>query len=205
MKLLIAIPTTDFIHHEFMRSLVKLIERLKDDGIDFDVEIKSGTLVYHARNLLATKARQEGYSHVLWLDSDVVFTEDLLDDLMFSGKDFVSGIYHARREPYVSCIFKGIDPVERFECDNYPSDLFEIRGCGFGCVFMATKVLQEVFDKYDTCFLPMASYGEDLAFCYRATTCGIKMYCDPGIRIGHVGHVTIYPDYEEKWKSKELH
>lgn len=204
MKLLIAIPTLDYIHHAFMQSLVKLVTRLKDDGVDFDVEIKSGTLVYHARNLLATKARQEGYTHVLWLDSDMVFTEDLLDDLMFSGKDFVSGIYHARREPHVSCIFKGIDPVDRFSNDTYPTEPFEIRGCGFGCVLMTVDVINKVFSKFDTCFLPMASYGEDLAFCFRATCCGIKIYCDPGVRLGHVGHITIYPEYEEKWKAKEL-
>ena len=98
MKLLIGIPTLDYVHSEFMRCLIALIQRLRDDGINFDVDIESGTLVYIARDRIAHKAINENYTHVLWLDSDMIFNADLLDDLMFSGEAFVSGIYHARRK-----------------------------------------------------------------------------------------------------------
>ena len=97
MRLLIGVPTLDYVHTEFMRCLIALINRLRDDNITFDVDIESGTLVYLARERIAHKAVNEGYTHVLWLDSDMVFNADLLDDLMFSGEAFVSGVYHARR------------------------------------------------------------------------------------------------------------
>ena len=110
MKLLIAIPTNDTMPFQFVESLLKLTKRLSEDEVDYEVAIQGGTLVHVGRDKLALKAISSDYTHVLWLDSDMVFTEDLLDGLMFSGKDFVTGIAHARREPYPSCIFTEIFP-----------------------------------------------------------------------------------------------
>lgn len=200
MRLLIAIPTLDYVHCEFMRSLTNLTMHLKDRGVSFDVEILSGTLVYVARDKLANKAMNGGYSHVLWLDSDMVFGNELLDDLMFSGKDFVSGIYHGRRSPHFSCLFKDIslDRLERWEND-YPKDTFEIAGCGFGCVLINTSILRAVNTAFGTCFLPMKDLGEDIAFCKRVSDLNFKIYAEPGVRLGHIGHTTIYPEDRDWW------
>ena len=201
MNLLICIPTTDFIHAEFVKCLTALIMRLKDDGIKFDVKIMDGTLVHVARDNLAKFAISNGFTHTLWLDSDMVFSPDLLDDLTFAESDFVSGIYHARRPPHGSCIFRSIDPddIERFELDEYPRETFEIDGCGFGCVLLATYIIRDVMNKFGTAFTPMKSLGEDLAFCKRAHDAGYKIYCEPGVRLGHIGHITIYPDDRKYW------
>ena len=107
MKLLIAIPTNDQMPFQFVESLTKLIRRLDADGIDYDVAFQGGTLVHVGRDKLALKAITGGYSHILWLDSDMVFTEDLLSDLMDARKDFVTGIAHARREPYAGSPQRG--------------------------------------------------------------------------------------------------
>ena len=68
MKLLVAVPTTDFVHAEFMKCLVELSNKLARDGVEFQVKIISGTLVYIARARLAHYAINEGFTHVLWLD-----------------------------------------------------------------------------------------------------------------------------------------
>ena len=91
MKLLIAIPTNDYMHYKFVECLTKLTRRLDEDGIDYDIAYQGATLVYVGRDKLANKAMNECYTHMLWLDSDMIFTEDLLDDLMYSGKPFVTG------------------------------------------------------------------------------------------------------------------
>lgn len=199
MKLLIAVPTLDFIHVNFAKSLTALIMRLNAEGIAFDVHFESGTLVYHARNKIAMKAIHEGFTHVLWFDSDMVFTDDIFDDLSFCEKPFVSGICHGRRPPHVSCLFKSIRPVERFT--EYPYQHFEIAACGFGCVLMETRILAEVKKKFGTCFLPIEDLGEDVAFCWRVSECGIKMYAEPSARLGHIGHITIYPEDAERWRD----
>ena len=202
MRLLIAIPTLDFQHFEFVKCLIKLVTYLKDDGVDFDVEMRGGTLVYHARENICRKAMGEGYTHVLWIDADMIFEETVVDDLLFCGKPFVCGIFHARRPPHSSCLFKSIHPIERFTMDSYPSAPFEIAGCGMGLVLMETNVIQTVFNKFSTCFLPMQGLGEDIAFCDRAHQCGIPIWADPSVRVGHIGHIIITPESEEEWKGK---
>ena len=56
MKLLIAVPTTDYVHAEFMKCLVNMTMELSRQKIAYDVEIQAGTLVYIARNRLCNKA-----------------------------------------------------------------------------------------------------------------------------------------------------
>lgn len=202
MRLLIGVPTTDFVHVEFLKSLANLILRLQKDKIDFTLQIESGTLVYCARDNIACKAINEGYTHVLWLDSDMVFTDELLDDLMFCGQPFVCGIFHSRRKGYHSALFKCLDinNLERFE--EYPSEAFEVAGCGFAGVLIETSILRDVQLTHGTCFLPLKQYGEDLAFCKRVKELGYKIYAEPSAVMGHVGHITIYPEDHWKWKAE---
>lgn len=201
MKLLIGVPTLDYVNVEFMNCLTRLLMKLKDDGIQFDLDIESGTLVYCARDRIAHKAINEKYTHVLWLDSDMIFNEDILDDLMFCGEQFVTGIYHARRKGYASTIFKSIEinSIERFE--EYPKEPFRIAGCGFGCVLTSVELLSAVCLHFGTCFTPLPSLGEDIAFCKRATDLGYKLWCEPTVVCGHIGHIAIYPEDHERWKE----
>lgn len=201
MKLLIAVPSLDFMHTEFVKSLTKLIVRLKNDGIDFDLDIASGTLVYVARDKLAKRAINEHFTHILWLDSDMVFTEDILSDLMFSGKPFVTGICHSRRKPFASCLFSSLNPVERFE--EYPAGVFEVQGCGLAAALTEVQILRDVvITHHGTAFCPMPQYGEDLAFCVRVHECGYHIFADSSVRLGHIGHITIYPEDYERWKKE---
>ena len=199
MYLLIAVPTLDFQHTEFVRSLLGLVERLSDEGIKHEVKFISGTLVYLARDQLVAYALENDFTHVLWLDSDMVFTDDILDNLTFSGHDFVAGIFHARRPPHCSCLFRGLDPIDRYKANEYPYNTFEIAGCGFGCVLMSTEILRKVRERFVSCFLPATGFGEDLAFCSRVSYCGFKMYAEPTARVGHIGHIPIYPEDEERY------
>lgn len=202
MKLLIAIPTNDYMHYQFVECLTKLVKRLDEDGIEYDIAYQGATLVYVGRDKLAQKAMNECYTHMLWLDSDMTFTEDLLDDLMFSGKPFVTGIAHSRRAPHVSCVFKEIWPkVDRWEGCEYPSNTFRIGGCGFACVLIETEIVRNVYNKNGTAFFPMRELGEDLAFCKRATEMGYEIWAEPCVRLGHIGHITIYPEYEQLYRG----
>lgn len=196
MKLLIAIPTMDTVPVQFMQSLIRLTQKLSADGVDYTVAIESGTLVYMARDRLAGRAVNQGFSHVLWLDSDMVFEPELLEDLQFSGKDFVTGIAHGRRKPFGSCLFKNIDlnHLELWTLDEYPNDTFEVAGCGMACCLMTTEVVKQVMIANGTAFTPLPQYGEDISFCKRAAALGFKIYAEPTVRLGHVAHLAIWPD-----------
>lgn len=202
MKLLIAVPTRDDMPYQFVESFRKLIQKLDGDDVNYEVDMLNGTLVYVGRDRLAKKAIDKGFTHVLWLDSDMVFTEDLLDNLMECGKPFVTGIAHGRRAPYMSCIFKKIYPmVDRWEGCEYPLEPFRIGGCGFACVLIKTQVLESVYKANGTCFFPMRELGEDLAFCKRATDLHYEIWAEPTVQLGHVGQIVIYPEFQKFYEN----
>ena len=197
-KLLIAVPCMDYMHVDFVQSLLKLCQHLQREGVRYHTEIQSGTLVYLARNKLANKAVNEEYTHILFLDSDMVFDETLVETLTFCGKDFVCGAFQSRRAPYGSCIFSSLKPVRRVK--EYGIEPFQVEGCGMACTMISTEILKEVQSTYGNPFDPAIiediTFGEDTAFCWRARKCGFEIWCEPTARIGHIAHVPIYPGEE---------
>ena len=193
MKLMIAVPTTDYVHAEFMSSLAGLERKLTEDGVDFDERIIGGTLVYIARNRLAHRAIEDGYTHVLWIDSDMVFKPDILDDLLFCGKDMVCGAFVSRRRPYGPCVYTDIsDPADMKKVENFGTKPFRVDGCGFAMVLTAVSLLEAVQAGFGTCFRPTEQYGEDLAFCDRVKQLGREIWCEPTVRPGHLAIVPVY-------------
>lgn len=198
VKLMIAVPCMDYMHSEFVKSLNALAIHLCREGWNFNVEIHSGTLIYLARNQLANKAIQEGYTHLLFLDSDMVFDETIVETLMFSGKDFVCGAFQSRRKPYGSCVFKSLVPAERVK--DYGMAPFRVKGCGMACTMISTEVLKNVRQKFGNCFDPAVyegvTMGEDTAFCWRADKTGAEIWCEPTARVGHIAHIAVWPGEE---------
>ena len=200
MKLLIAVPTLENVPVDFMESLMNLACHLKDEGVDFKLKIEAGTLVYFARENLARYAIANRFTHVLWLDSDMVFNEQIVEDLQFCGGDIVTGIAHSRRPPFSSCLFTQIYPgVEKWKGD-YPRQAFKVAACGMACCLMKTEALEAVQNKFGNMFQPMTDplvYGEDVAFCYKAGKCGFDIWAEPTVRVGHIGRRTIWPEDAE--------
>ena len=196
IRLLIAVPTTDYVHADFVKSLARLQCELGRRRVDYNVEIQSGTLVYFARNRLANKAINENYTHVLWLDSDMVFDEQIVDDLMEVGKDMVCGAFVSRRPPYGPCIYTSIEKNNVKQVKDFGLRPFRVAGCGFAAVLTTTELLQAVNQKYGTCFQPTDYYGEDLAFCWRVNQLEREIWCEPTVRPGHIAHVPVYAGQE---------
>ena len=196
MRLMIAVPTTDYINAGFVVSLTKLEKELNRRKINYDVEILPGTLVYIARTRLANKAINEGFTHLLFIDSDMVFDDGIVETLQFCGKDFVCGAFQSRRPPYQKCVYKTLKPLENV--DSWGAEPFRVEGCGMALTMISAEILKEVQTKYGTCFSPEmiggVKYGEDLAFCWRAKQIGAELWCEPTARAGHITHTPIWPD-----------
>ena len=195
-RLMIAVPTNDYIHVDFMKSLIGLTEELNRRKVAYKVEIHAGTLVYIARNRLACQAVNEGYTHVLWLDSDMVFNEKTVEDLMDCGKEMVCGAFVSRRPPYGPCVYSSIRQNDIQKVEAFGMTPFRVDGCGFACVLTTTELLQAVMQKYGTCFQPTDYYGEDLAFCWRVKGIGREIWCEPTVRLGHIAHIPVYAGEE---------
>lgn len=196
MKTLIAVPCMDTVATPFCYSLA----RLAKIG-ECTLVMKAGSLIYTSRNDLATLAIQNEFDYVLWLDSDMQFKPDtlirLMDTMQKNDLDIVTGLYFRRVAPYSPVLFDKLeltdtkDALDFSEFKEIPKEIFEVGGCGFGCVLMKTDVFFDVQAKFGNMFAPMGNNGEDVAFCIRARECGFKIWCDPSVICGHVGHIVV--------------
>ena len=193
-KLMIAIPTLDYIHHRFVKSLLELTKYLSDVGVDYDVCFEGCTLVYISRDNLARKAIKEHYDRVLWLDADMIFDFNLYHQLLSTKKDFVTGFYRGRHGTKRPCLFESLVPSIRMP--EFEKGTFQIKGCGFGCVLIKTDILKDVMEEHDTCFTPTPEFGEDVMFCKRAYELGHEIWATDRVQAGHIGQMIIYPDQE---------
>lgn len=201
-RILIAIPSMDTVSVHFCRSLVCL-NKLEACSVSFVIN----SLIYSSRNELARQAVEGGYDYVFWLDSDMVFNSDTLSKLLLDlkdGRDIVTGIYFRRVRPFSPVLFRRLEIDGRIcwseGVESYPEEIFEVAGCGFGCVLMRTDVLREISETDGPVwFSPIGNVGEDCAFCIRARANGHRIWCDPAVKCGHVGHNIIT---DENWKPR---
>ena len=49
------------------------------------------------------------------------------------------------------------------------------------------ELLKRMVEIYGAPFTPLMGRGEDVAFCWRVRKAGHKIYCDSGIKCGHIG------------------
>ena len=206
-KILIAIPCMDQLPAPFAQSLAMI---RKPDNDDVACSFQMGSLIYTSRNNLALQAFQIEADYVFWLDSDMVFPQDLLVEMKKEmdekGLDFLTGLYFRRTPPFTPVLFDKLEVDEEGLCTwtdykEVPDEPFKIGGCGFGAVLIKTDVLWDVQCKFGGMFNPIANMGEDLSFCWRARQCGYDIWCDPKFELGHVGYTVINRKFYESYRS----
>ena len=189
-KVLIAVPALDTMPTQTAYSMLSL-KRDCPSRYSFIVRASCAD----ARNMLAREAIESGADRVLWIDSDMVFRDDLmlrLGEDLDAGWDMVCGLYFKRELPVTPVIYKSIDAEagKAVPYDDYQQDaLFSVAGCGFGAVMMTVDLLKKVDDPAYA-FTPISGLSEDLSFCWRAGNVGARMACDSRIKVGHVGQIT---------------
>lgn len=205
-RILIAVPSMDYVASGFAASLA-MLKRVDDCMVSFIC----GSLIYDARNKLAGQALKLEATHILWLDSDMIFKPSTLVDLVKTmdetGADIVSGLYFRRSAPYTPVAFSEVD-INEADYTNTHADYVgeldgkhDVAGVGFGCVLMKTDVIADVVGQFGCCFEPIGKLGEDLSFCWRARKLGYKILLDCDIKCGHIGHITVNQSFFEAIKG----
>lgn len=192
-KVLIGIPTTGQVEIEYVNSIL----RLAKTNPNADVVHMSGSLVYAARNDFVKQAIEGDYTHLLFIDSDMVFNADALNVLLYHDKDIISGSIFSRVAPYKPCFYEKLRLGEPGEiiCEHVKElqdGVQEVEGVGTAFLLIRTNVLKRIIAKCNVYpFQPLHSYGEDLSFCIRARQQGYKVYVDNDLTIGHIGKVVV--------------
>lgn len=201
MKTLIAIPCLDSMPTLFVSSLLAL-KRPPDS----DIAISASSLVYDSRNNLAQKAVNEGYDRILWLDSDMYFSDDLHDRLsarLDEGAEYVSALYFTRKNPIIPVAYEKCGVLNN-EPHIVPLNLLaslepmqEVEATGFGACMITVGLLRKMA-QFGMPFSPIIGFGEDFSFCLRARETGAKLYCDTTIKVGHIGQSIVT---EDTWRG----
>ena len=158
-----------------------------------------------ARCQMATDALADGFTEILWVDSDVVFRADDAELLLSHNLPFVCGVYAKKGPRQLACEFlPGLESV----AFGPEGGLAPLRYAGFGFALTRRELFDRVreFHRLPTLnrqfarplvpyFAPlwtdgdMGRYlGEDYAFCERVTRAGCELWADTRVRLWHMGH-----------------
>lgn len=195
-KTLIAMPCSEMMHSDTAFDLIAL-HRVGDTRVGHT----KMTMIHEARNTFVERAIDGGYDRVLWLDSDMRFSPDVLErlsaDMDVLGLDYVAALCFKRVYPTAPVIYDRLDPLENAPglygvhiYKDYPRDqLFQIAASGFGCVLTSVQLLKDIWDNFGPPFNYVANLGEDISFCYKAGELGATLWCDSSVKVGHIGSV----------------
>ncbi len=158
-----------------------------------------------ARNQMANDALAQGFDDLMWINPDIVFDPDDLDQLRQHNLPLICGLYAMKASRQFACAFL---PDTRQIVFGVGGDVLEILHCGFGFV-LTRRVLYETMRQQlelPLCnqhlpspvvpyFAPLiagqgeqARYlSEDYSFCERARRCGFRVMADTTIRLWHIG------------------
>ena len=176
------------------KTVISLLQTVQKGVVD--PMIVEGSLIYDARDAIATYAAENDYDYILYADSDMVFSADDLKKLVAHDTDIVTGRYVTRRGEnknvaYTEVITRRRVPYRAPKLieDKAVTGYAEIAACGFGFCLIKVKAIQTMLKHYKSLFEPKWGVGEDIAFCLRARRCGFRVYIDRDVKLGHIGEV----------------
>jgi len=134
--------------------------------------------IHLGRERLAQQALDGGFTHLLFVDSDMFFEPDALDRLIARDKDIVGADYNKKFLPLESTV---IGAEEEFgKCD----------GIATGFLLIKTDVFKKLkhpwffyeADEHGNCIT-----GDDMWFCKIAREAGYDIWCDKTVKVFHIG------------------
>lgn len=158
---------------------------------DHVYEEKAMDRVVSARNMIVEFAKNNGYTHIMWVDADIILKKGLVERLLSYDKPIVSAVYMTIGKDENPRIVHNIEYDKGYKpmpVDYIETGLREASQIGFGCVL--TKVTP-VFDKaefrcerYSNGFI---RYGEDYCVCNDLNIkYEIPILVDTDIQVSHL-------------------
>jgi hypothetical protein len=208
-KLFVALPIYGAMDVFFSQSLMKLI---MDPPCDLAVRMHPGdSLVSRARNTLTADFLASDCSHLLFIDTDLVFSNEQVLRILNHPELVVGGLYPKKQEGPVQWVLNGCMEPTAPRADG----LQEVRYVGTGFLRVAREVFElmareGVAPEYKPDHRPRPErdfwsvgvheyedgsrryLSEDWFFCQRWLDLGGQVWADTRIVLKHVGQA-IYP------------
>jgi hypothetical protein len=141
-----------------------------------------------ARNLIREVLLRGDYTHLLFLDQDVILPPCGLERLLSHRLPVISGVYckqlgvvryamlvlQNRRPDSSGLIVTPIDEIDE-------GDVLEIEAAGFGCLLLERRLCQSTDFRYDR----HGTKDADLIFCADIRAHGFQIFCDTRVHCLH--------------------
>lgn len=191
IKVCIAVPTRDTMHAHFAYCLQALVQYHTQRGIDTVVEFNLGTLVCNQRESLAAIALTHNATHIMWLDSDMMFPRDVCEKLLSHKLAIVACNYSTRALPLKAVAYSEIHDWDT-GISKDATGLIPVDGIGFGCILIEADIFSILRKPWFpiTYTSSTSSYlGEDMNFCIKARASGFEIIVDTDLskEVYHIG------------------
>lgn len=182
MKLLVGVPSNGLVRAELITCLIPALFRTTMTALH--ILAPTGCYITQNRNTIAQTAVDEEFDRILFVDADMVFPDDAIEVLRRRDKDIIGAAYNVRQaipsQTTVKWDGKGKLPT------NGP---FRCQGMGMGFVLVKT----DVFRRMEKPWFYLKDLGnndfegEDYYFFSKAIKTGYDVWCDPTIKMEHIG------------------
>lgn len=182
-------PTMGEVKVETMLSVLTNVSDLAEYNIE--ISFQKGTYLHDLRNIIVNEARKAKVDYLMFIDSDVAFEYDSIRKLIDHNKDIVGGHYNMKKFPITTTmkpLAEDGKSASTAETYDMPNKLFKCAAVPTGFLLINMKALDSMPRFFDFEYLPNGDLlGEDVWFCNKARELGFDIWCDPTIKIGHVG------------------
>jgi len=203
-------PARDMVHTMYSYDLVNMVAYHTINTNDaVSLKISQGTLIANQRAELSLDAMAEGCTHILFIDSDMRFPQDMIERLLKHDLDIVATNCARRRMPTgpTAQLYKENGDRELVWTMPESTGLQEVGSVGMGVMMIKANVFAALSEPwFETPWrVDKRGYvGEDVFFCQKAAAAGFKIWIDHDVskEIGHIG--TFEFKHDHTWVMKEI-
>ena len=184
IKVVVGVPATEMMKSKTAHAIAAMALHSADKIID--VLLIQSCDIASSRTWLAKQAVEKGATHLLFVDSDMLFPSDVLDQLLARDKDIIGVEYHKRKFP-LETVTAYMPDVEKSETEP-----FKVGIAGTGLMLIKTDVFKNpLLDPNWFSFGRNAKgenvIGEDGWFSNSARSIGYDVWVDPVVKVLHLG------------------
>lgn len=179
-------------------SLMKTVDACRATEVPCQIEVVAGSsVVTWARSGIADAFLKSDFTHLFWIDSDIVWEPRDFFRLLGFGAAYsvVSAVYPFKRQP-ITFLINHVGNPDQYHVNGH--GLIKMNGTGLGFTLVQREVMEKVAatktkrrdpitgQEYADIFR-IDHEGEDLAFFSDVRALGYDLWFDPSIQLGHYG------------------
>mgnify|MGYP003115416419 CR=1 FL=1 len=190
-KVVVCMPVHSGVEGETTQ---RLIDLLAHKSIIGRIQV-NGSLIHKARNKLLDLAieRFGDATHLLFVDSDMTFDNDVFQKLLDSDKSVIGALSVEKQVPFHPCVvpldedWKNLKPIIESEGVERVDSI----GMGFTLIEMDLIKKAKKVAKFPFFFEKDTELGEDYNFCRVLRGLGESIHVHCGARVGHLAYLPV--------------